>query len=263
MGEITVFKSISRLALPAVVAIAGFAGAAQAVTVTDVDLELSLLVDVSGSVDNNEFILQRQGYVDAFNSAAVQTAITSGNIGKIAVNLIYWSSAGSQAIGVGWTLIDSAASSSAFATAVAGAARTSSGLTAPGSAIAFADPLFDSNMYNGTRNVIDVSGDGAQNDGISTAGASATFCGQGSNYAINGIVIGGSASVLSFYQNNVQCGANSFVSTASSFSDFGKAVQAKLIREITGGEVPVPGAVWLLAGGLGGLFGLKRRKKAA
>ncbi len=72
-----------------------------------VDLELVLAADVSGSVDGADFVLQRDGYVNAFNDAALQNAIMNGVLGKIAVTMVYWSDGQSQV--VPWTIIDSAA----------------------------------------------------------------------------------------------------------------------------------------------------------
>ena len=223
-----------------------------------VDTELALLVDVSGSVDANEFNLQRQGYVDAFNNPAVIAAITGGNIGTIAVSLIYWSSAGAQQTAVNWTQIFDAATGGNLATAIANAARPFGGSTAPGSAIAYADPRFDNNGFEGTRTVIDVSGDGAQNDGLSTPAARDAFLAGGGS-AINGIVIGGSASLLTWYQNNVQGGANSFTLAVGSFAEFGDAIDTKLIREIS--QVPEPGTLALLGIGLAGMGLARRRRK--
>lgn len=95
----------------------GLLSAVSAQAATPVALELSLLIDTSGSVDSSEFALQRNGYVNAFNSAAVQTAIANLS-GGIAVNLIQWSGANQQAQVVGWTHVTDAASAAAFATNV-------------------------------------------------------------------------------------------------------------------------------------------------
>jgi len=132
----------------------------------DVGLELGLLIDVSGSVDANEYNLQKQGYVQAFQSAAVQNAIAASQLGKIAVTFVEWSGGSEQTATVGWTVIDCtggaaacAASANAFAAAVNATSRTYAGLTAPGSAINFVTPGFASNGIDGLRQVIDVSGE--------------------------------------------------------------------------------------------------------
>lgn len=110
--------------------------------------------------------------------------------------------------------------------------------------------------------MIDVSGDGRQNDGADTKTASRTFCGTGGNYAINGISIGGGTTLQNWYANNIQCGTNSFTVSATAFSTFESAIKGKLVREITGdpGVVPLPAAGWMLIAGIGGLAAMRRRK---
>ena len=224
-----------------------------------VDLELSLLVDVSGSVDTTEFELQRDGYVDAFRSASVQTAIADGAIGSIAVNYIYWSGGTQQQETVGFTLLDSVASINAFADAIAAAARPFNNLTAPGSALNFATPLFAANAFDGTRSVIDVSGDGSQNDGANTANARDAALAAGID-TINGLPIGGEAGVEAFYTNNI-VGGGGFVLPANSFSDFSDAVALKLVAEITDTDptIPEPSILALFAFGL---LGVRRFSRA-
>ena len=229
---------------------------------TIVDLELALLVDVSGSVDANEFALQKGGYVNAFNDATIQALITStanGHVGKIAATLVYWSGNAQQSTAVGWTLIDSAASASAFATAVNNAARPFNGSTAPGSAINFVTPGFGTNLFDGTRQVIDVSGDGAQNDGANTATARNAALAAGVD-AINGLPILGEAGLLAWYTNNIQGGTNSFTLPASGFADFESAIKTKLAAEIKDEQpTPEPTSYALMAAGLG-LLGLLRKR---
>ena len=226
----------------------------------DVALELVLLVDVSGSVDNTEYALQKTGYVNAFNNASLQ-ALIAGQPGGIAVTYIEWSGAAQQSIEVGWTHITDAVSSSAFATAIAAATRNFSGLTAPGSAINFATPLFASNLFDGTRQVIDVSGDGSENDGVSTPAARNAALAAGVD-AINGLpILGSEAGLLAWYQNNIQGGAGSFTIAATSFDTFETAVAEKLEKEIN--PTPEPGSLLLMGAALAGVFGVRRRVKWA
>ena len=238
----------------------GLLSSSQGMAATMTDVELSLLVDVSGSVNNSEFNLQRNGYADAFRSSSVIDGITNGNEGQIAANLIYWSDSNRQAEAVEWSSIDDAASANDFADAIATAPRPFGGATAPGSAIDFSVPGFNANEVNSTREVIDVSGDGLENQGVDapTAGDNALEAGIDT---LNGLVISDDPDVLSYYQDDVMGGSDAFVSQVDNFNQFGDAIENKLAAEITAQPVPEPLTVMgtLTAGGLG-VF-LKRRRK--
>lgn len=220
-----------------------------------VDLELSLLVDVSGSINNTEFNLQRSGYSNAFRTPGIKSQITStsnGRIGKIAVNLVFWSGASQQAQVVGWTLLDSAAACDAFADAIDAAPRTfTNGNTSVSNALNFGAPLFGSNMFDGFRTVIDISSDGDNNDGPAVGPARAAALGQVDT--INALVIGDNA-LLNYYTNNVIGGTDAFAIQSPNFETFGQAIFQKLTFEI-----PTPGSAALL--GLGGLATFRRRRR--
>lgn len=209
-----------------------------------VDLELSLLVDVSGSVDNNEYNLQIAGYANIFDDPTIYTDLISRGIdGSVAVNLIVWSSSSLQQESIPWTLIDSVESSQAFAQDIRqtllpqfGGSRPFSGGTSPGPAINFATPLFFNNDFDSRRQTIDVSGDGSGSS-FTTASARDNALAAGID-VINGIVIGGSSSVFNFYQNSLIGGINSdgtpaFTFQANTFSEFEQVIRDKLTFEFT------------------------------
>ena len=222
-------------------------------SVGPVNLELQLDMDVSGSVDDTEFLLQRTGYSDAFRDPDTLSRILGCGQGSIAVQLIYWSSFDQQAIAVDWTEISDSTSANAFADAIDAAARPFSGFTAPGSAINFGFPLIFSNSFTSARQVIDVSGDGAENDGDDTSDARDAALAAGVD-VINGLVIdpAGEPGLEMFYTDNVIGGSGAFVEVADTFADFADAIKAKLGREIcvVGGESLNINTMSLLVAGL-------------
>ncbi|MEM6667225.1 MAG: DUF1194 domain-containing protein, partial [Pseudomonadota bacterium] len=131
----------------------------------EVDLELILAVDVSGSMDEDEKLIQRRGYVAAFRHPQVIEAIQSGLIGRIAVTYYEWAGPGRQAPMTGWQMIDGAAAASAFADVLEAAPPSHMRGTSISGALEFGTPLFDANGFEGLRRVIDISGDGPNNGG--------------------------------------------------------------------------------------------------
>jgi hypothetical protein len=233
-------------------------GAASFANAAAVSLQLVLAIDTSSSVSTNEFNLQRNGYVQAFQSATVQNAIAATPGGSIAATFVQWSSSGQQQQSIGWTLINNAASANAFAASIAGLSRAFNGTTGIGAAINFSAGLFDTD-FTSSRKVIDISGDGVSNSGADVTTARDAAVAQG--ITINGLPIGNQA-LIAYYENNVIGGTGAFVEPAGSFDAFADAIGRKLEREIISTVIPVPGALPLLASGLLAFGWFARRRKA-
>lgn len=217
---------------------------------TPVDLELALAVDISRSIDAEEALLQRQGYIQAFRDPEVIQAIRSGMLRRIAVTYFEWAGMSLPEVVVGWTLIEDAASANAFAEALGRIAPNAARRTSISRAIDFALPLFEGNGVEGTRRVIDVSGDGPNNWGdlVTQARDRAVALG----VTVNGLPIlddgGGLFSSFNipdldlYYRDCVIAGPAAFIVVAADFSDFARAIRRKLILEIAGrGPPQAPG----------------------
>ncbi len=213
-----------------------------------VDLELVLSVDVSGSIDAEELEMQRDGYVAALTDAEVVKAITRGVLGRIAVAYTEWGSYGHQRLVVDWALIDGPASAGAFAAALARAPIRGGVGTSISGAIEFALPMFGHNGFEGTRKVIDISGDGPNNSGGLVTLARDRAAAQG--VVINGLpIVNDRPNRMDFpslpdldkyYEGCVIAGEGSFVIVAGNFQAFGEAIRRKLILEIAGIAPPAP-----------------------
>ena len=224
-----------------------------------VDTELSLMVDLSSDVSASELNLVKQGFFNAFTDQGVIDNIQSGPLGKIAVNLVYWSGATQQKEAVGWNLISDALSAQSFGQAVLNVSRPFSGATAIGSAIDFAQQSMLNNAYEGTNKIMNISGDGRQTVGLNLAQARAAAELQG--ITLNGLVIG-NQSLLEWYEGNVITG-DGFALRVDSYTGFKDAIREKLLKEIPFSHtaaVPEPASLVLLAGGMTALIGFKKRQ---
>jgi hypothetical protein len=210
-----------------------------------VDVLLVLAVDVSRSIDEDEARLQRQGYRNAIADTAVIEAIRGGMLGAIGVAYVEWSGIEYQRLVVPWTRIASLTDANAWAERLAAAPRASLGWTSISGGTEFSRRVLDEAPWQGTRRVIDVSGDGVNNSGPPAEQARDRAVAEG--ITINGLPIlndrptfGGSSSVPldEYYSENVIGGPGAFVIVVEEFESFGLAVRRKLIREIS--DVPLP-----------------------
>jgi hypothetical protein len=209
-----------------------------------VDLLLVLAADVSGSMNESKFDLQRSGYAAAFSNPRVIEAIRGGPSGRIAVAFIEWSGILQQKIVIDWTVISDCETAGQFGDHILEAPRAFvRNSTSISAGIDFSMTLLDRAPYEARRRVIDVSGDGDNNSGrdVTTARDEAITKG----VTINGLVIltetptrwnsghtnppGGLAN---YYRNNVIGGPGAFVMVAENFNSFGNVLVKKLIAEI-------------------------------
>jgi hypothetical protein len=205
-----------------------------------VDLELALGIDVSGSVDDEEAMLQRRGYIAAFRDPDVIHAIETGTLGRIAVAYYEWAGYGHMRIITDWTLINGRAAAHAFADSLERNPPQTAHRTAISSAIDYAAAWFGANEFDGTRRVVDISGDGANNWGGPVTEARDRAVAQG--VVINGLPIVNDRPGPSgrpqlpnldlYYENCVIGGPGAFIVVANSFAGFAEAVRRKLILEI-------------------------------
>jgi hypothetical protein len=206
-----------------------------------VDVELILAVDVSYSMDMDELAVQREGYAQAIVSKEFLQALKTGPNGKIAVSYFEWAASGDQKIIIPWRVIDGPETADAVADEIMKAPIRRASRTSISGAIYFALPLFDENPYRGLRRVIDISGDGANNDGSPVTIARDTALARG--ISINGLPImvkEPSYSTMDidnldfYYEDCVIGGPGSFVVSIKDREKFKEAIRSKLILEVAG-----------------------------
>ena len=217
----------------------------------EVDLELVLLADATGSIDDNEIRLQRQGYADAMVDAEVLWAIDNGGaLGRIAVTYVEWATIGSQDVVVDWMVVEDEASARAFGEALMAAPRRAFGSNAIGAALMKGLELIETNDYEGWRKVIDLSADSSWNP-YPPSIPEARDAILGSGVVVNGLAIlcrspcsgrPRAGDLESEFARNLIGGPGSFVVTADGDRSFAQAVRRKLILEIADlGEASLSG----------------------
>jgi hypothetical protein len=209
-----------------------------------VDLLLVLAADVSRSINDEKFELQRNGYAAALSDPRVLDAIRSGRNGRIAVAFVEWSGVGNQRVVVDWTAISDANSAKGFGDRLLESPRAFADRTSISGGIEFAMAQLAISPFQSVRQTIDVSGDGTNNAGREVTALRDIALGKG--ITINGLVIltetpmpwnpdhtnppGG---IEKYYRDNVIGGPGAFVMVAKGFNSFGEAIVNKMIAEVS------------------------------
>jgi len=206
-----------------------------------VDVELVLAVDVSYSMDPDEQALQREGYMAAITSREFLQALKQGMHARIAVTYFEWAGTHHQQIIVPWRLIDGPEAADGFAADIARARYTRASRTSISGALLFAAPLFEGSGYRGVRRVIDVSGDGVNNNGPLVTATRDEVLAKG--ITINGLPImlkRPNPSTMDidrldiYYEDCVIGGPGAFVIPIKQRDQFKEAIRTKLVLEIAG-----------------------------
>jgi len=207
------------------------------------DLLLILAADVSRSIDEGEFDLQRKGYAAALSDPRVLAAIRGGANGTIAVCFVEWSGAGEQMVVADWTVIHDDEDAGGLSAAILAAPRSFIGRTSISGAIDFAMARFGAAPQHSNRRIIDISGDGTNNSGRPVTEARDQALAEG--VTINGLAIvndkpnpgyafhtqppGG---LPEWYRQNVIGGPGAFLRIVEDFRSFADAMTNKLVSEI-------------------------------
>ena len=211
--------------------------AAQAQAFPEVDLLLVLAMDASGSIDTDEFRLQREGIAESIIHPAVLAAIAGNPRRAIAIAMAEWGSPGGAELVVDWHRVSDAASAQVFANAALAAPRSRQSYNAIGDAITHAAALISAAPYRATERVIDVAGDGPDMRSVTLA-PDARDAAVAQGITINGLAIEiapvtrGNEPLHVHYERNIMGGPGAFVMVAETRRDFARAMRAKMLREI-------------------------------
>ena len=221
--------------------------AATASSAEPVDVELVLAADVSLSMSFEELKIQRDGYVAALTHQSVIDAIEDGLHGKIALAMFEWAGDGSQYLVVPWTIIASREDTERVAAQISAAPPNSARRTSISGAMQFAADLLAESSHTGNRRVVDISGDGPNNQGPPVAAKRDELTARG--IVINGLPLmtnGGLTSSFDireldgYYANCVIGGPGSFMVPVTEWSQFPEAIRRKLVLELAGTDSATP-----------------------
>lgn len=214
------------LAMPALLA------ATPAWAAEPVDLLLVLAIDASGSIDAEEFRLQREGCAEALSHPAVLAAIRGGPRGAIGIALVEWGAPGGAATVVDWMRVAEPASALAAGDAIRAAPRSRQSWNAIGDAIDHAARLIAAAPFTADEKVIDISGDAPDMRGLRAASVGRDDA-VAAGITVNALaILGGVPDLAGIYEREVIGGPGAFVMAAEGRADFARAIRAKLVREI-------------------------------
>jgi hypothetical protein len=230
----------SALAAVALLTLFTYSGEVRA---ADADLQIVLAADVSRSIDDGEFDLQRKGYAAALTDPRVLTAIQGRAKGALGVCFVEWSGEEEQQVVVDWTEIRDEEDAASVAAAISGRAAFLHGRTSISAAIDFSMARFATAKWQAARRIIDISGDGTNNSGRSITDARDQAIASG--VTINGLAIVNDRPNLGYsahtqppgglplyYRQNVIGGPNAFLIVVKDFNSFADAMANKLAKEI-------------------------------
>ena len=230
---------LRRRSLPAILAGAAASGMAPAVAARDeVDLLLVLAMDASGSIDGDEFRLQREGYAAALSHPDVLAAVASRPRGAIAVAVVEWGSPGGAATVLEWTRLAGPASARALGESLLAAPRSPQSWNAIGDALDHCAALVRTAPFAAEDRVIDLSGDGPDLRSLRPAPA-ARDAAVAAGITVNALAVAAAGQVTragepleETYRREVIGGPGAFVAVAGDRRGIARALRAKLVREI-------------------------------
>jgi hypothetical protein len=199
-----------------------------------VDVLLVLAIDASGSLSDERLTMQREGHARAIESDTFLAAVGIGDIGRVALAAVEWSNQDRQDLTVPWTAVEDAATARGFAQRLRRAPRPIPGFTSISGALDYSVPLLARAPFNAPRRVVDVSGNGENNDGRPVTAARDDAVAAG--VTINGLPILDAVRDLdAYYARAVIGGPRAFMVVARDIESFGRAVLRKLVIEVAGG----------------------------
>jgi hypothetical protein len=210
-----------------------------------VDVALVLTVDASGSIDEPEFRLQKEGIASAIGDPQVLSTIRSGRNGQIAIAYVEWGAPGGAQLVVDWMLVGDQAGAAAFGDAVLAAPRSIQSYNAIGDAIDLSVKLLEACPCRPTRRIIDVSGDNPDNRSHHPAPL-ARDAAVAQGVTINALAIvqdgrlgpEGRPWLVEAYERTIIGGFGAFAIAANSRADFARALREKMVLEISGLALP-------------------------